>query len=157
MKVARIDQTNREHIDAFIASNWYTTQMVVHGESIDLGCAEGFCAYEGDGIVGLAIYRLLGSQMEVLSLDSLREGCGIGTALLDACIEEARANGVTRVFLVTTNDNTRALRFYQRRGFDMVALHRNAVDRARELKPEIPRVGMEGIPLRHEIELQLTP
>lgn len=131
--------------------------MVVHGECIDLARAEGFCAYEDGELVGLATYRLLGSEMEILSLDSIHEGRGVGTALLGACVDEARASGATRVFLVTTNDNPRALRFYQRRGFDMVALHLNAVDRARELKPEIPEVGMDGIPLRHEIELQMVP
>jgi hypothetical protein len=62
---------------------------------------------------------------------------------------------VPRAWLVTTNDNMRALRFYQRLGWELVAVHRGAVDRAREtLKPEIPRVGNDGIPLRDEIELE---
>lgn len=111
MIVARIYQADRERVNALIVRNWYTTQMVVHGEVIDLSCAEGFCAYEGEEIVGLVTYCLLGSQMEMLSLDSLREGCGVGTALLGACVDEARSSGATRVFLVTTNDNLRTLRF----------------------------------------------
>ena len=66
-----------------------------------------------------------------------------------------RERGVGRVWLITTNDNVRALRFYQRYGFDRVALHRNAVDAARTLKPQIPRVGLDGIPVRHELELEV--
>jgi len=33
------------------------------------------------------------------------------------------AGGVARLWLAVTNDNTPALRFYQRRGWDVVALH----------------------------------
>ena len=54
----------------------------------------------------------------------------------------------------TTNDNLKAMGFYQRRGFDMARLYRNAVDAARSIKPEIPTVGEDGIPLRHEIEFE---
>ena len=93
--------------------------------------------------------------MEILSLDSLSERRGIGTALLDEAVLAARKADCLRVMLVTTNDNLYALRFYQKRGFDMVRLIRNAVDAARNIKPEIPLTGMDGIPIRHEIELEL--
>ena len=68
--------------------------------------------------------------------------------------DEARRHGARRLWLVTTNDNTHALRFYQRRGFDLVRLDRGAVDRARVLKPSIP-LENDGIPMRHELELEL--
>jgi hypothetical protein len=55
---------------------------------------------------------------------------------------------------VTTNDNLRALRFYQRR-LRPLAVHRDAIARSRALKPSIPEVGVDGIPLRHELELEL--
>ena len=64
--------------------------------------------------------------------------------------------GCRRVWLITTNDNLRALRFYQRRGFRLVAVHPNALARSRELKPSIPEIGLDGIPLRDELELELT-
>jgi hypothetical protein len=57
--------------------------------------------------------------------------------------------------VLTTNDNVDALRFYQRRGFRLAELHPGAVDEARaRLKPEIPRVGDHGIPLRDELMLE---
>jgi hypothetical protein len=60
------------------------------------------------------------------------------------------------VWLVTTNDNLVALRFYQRRGFRLSALRPGAVDEARRrLKPAIPDAGAFGIPLRDELELEL--
>ena len=67
----------------------------------------------------------------------------------------ARERGCARLWLITTNDNVGALRFYQRRGFVLAALHRGAVDRSQAtLKPEIPRLGDHGIALRDELELE---
>jgi hypothetical protein len=37
----------------------------------------------------------------------------------------------------------------------LVAVHRNALDISRELKPEIPQLGIDGVPLRDEIELEM--
>ena len=79
---------------------------------------------------------------------------GWGTALVDAATAVARAAGCRRVWLITTNDNIDALRFYQRRGFTLVAVHAGAIDAARRVKPAIPRVGGHGIPIRDEIELE---
>jgi ribosomal protein S18 acetylase RimI-like enzyme len=79
----------------------------------------------------------------------------VGTALINAVIEAARRQGCTRVWLITTNDNLHALRFYQKRDFVLVAVHANAVARARQIKPEIPLIGRDGIPIRDEIELEL--
>lgn len=41
MDILQIDQTNREKIDAFILREWFTLQMIVHGERIELGTADG--------------------------------------------------------------------------------------------------------------------
>jgi hypothetical protein len=58
--------------------------------------------------------------------------------------------------VITTNDNVDALRFYQRRGFRLAALHQGAVDDSRaRLKPEIPEIGEHRIPLRDELDLEL--
>jgi ribosomal protein S18 acetylase RimI-like enzyme len=100
-------------------------------------------------------YHLQDGECEVLSLDSLQEGIGIGTALLDAIAEEARASGCRRAFLITTNDNIGAIRFYQKRGWRMVAVYPGAVDKSRKIKPAIPLTGSHGIAIRDEIEFEL--
>jgi DNA-3-methyladenine glycosylase I len=115
----------------------------------------GFVAEQSGQRVGLVTYQVSGDASEIVTLDSSRPGIGVGTALIEAVKEAARAAGCRRLWLVTTNDNLEALRFYQQRGFVLVAVHRNAVEAARRLKPEIPRVGAHGIPLRDEIELEL--
>jgi len=96
-----------------------------------------------------------GEQCEVLTLHAAQPWQGVGTALIEAVERLAAQQGCTRLWLITTNDNVDALRFYQRRGFYLAALHRGAVDDSRaRLKPEIPTVGNYGIVLRDEIELE---
>jgi GNAT superfamily N-acetyltransferase len=97
-------------------------------------------------------------QCEILTLHADQQWRGAGTALIEAAAQLARRQGCTRLWVITTNDNVDALRFYQRRGFCLVRAHRGAVDRSRAcLKPEIPPVGAYGIPLRDEIELERQP
>jgi GNAT superfamily N-acetyltransferase len=127
--------------------------MVVHDEVVRPAELPGFVARAGDQIVGLVTYRIADGDCEVISLDSLREGFGVGSALLGAVEEAARAAGCRRLWLVTTNDNVAALGFYGRRGFRMTGIDRGAVDRARRLKPAIPEVAANGIPIRDEITL----
>jgi GNAT superfamily N-acetyltransferase len=97
-------------------------------------------------------------QCEILTLHASEQWHGAGTALIEETGQLARRQGCSRLWVITTNDNVDALRFYQRRGFCLVRVHRGAVDRSRaSLKPEIPRVGAYGIPLRDEIELEKQP
>jgi hypothetical protein len=67
--------------------------------------------------------------------------------------KSARKHGSRNIWMVTSNDNLDALRFYQRRGYRLVTVHAGAIDMARRLKPSIPPIGNHGIPLRDEIEL----
>ena len=82
------------------------------------------------------------------------EGIGVGSALVSTLEDAARAAGCRRLWLITTNDNLEALRFYQRRGFVLAALHPGAIEASRRLKPVIPLVGHDGIPIRDELELE---
>jgi len=130
--------------------------MVSRGRLFDVVDDPGFYAEANGQWLGYATYHAQGPALEITSLEALKHGSGIGGALLAACVDAARDLRVSRLWLITTNDNTEALRFYQRRGFVIVAVHRDAVTRARaELKPEIPLTGSDGIPIRDEIELEL--
>jgi ribosomal protein S18 acetylase RimI-like enzyme len=103
--------------------------------------------------VAVLTYVIRGADCEILTLHSDRQRNGVGTALLAEVKRVARAAGCTRLWLITTNDNVDALRFYQRRGFRLAALRPGAVDDSRaRLKPEIPEVGAHGIALRDELE-----
>jgi ribosomal protein S18 acetylase RimI-like enzyme len=113
-------------------------------------------AIDGDRLLGVLTYVLDGRDCEVLTLHADIRREGVGTELMEAVQRIAREHGCRRLWLITTNDNVDALRFYQRRGMRLAALHAGAVDRARErLKPEIPEHGDYGIALRDELELEL--
>ena len=113
-------------------------------------------AEENERLVGVLTYVVDGSQCEVLTLHVDEARRGVGTALIAELKGIAARAGCARLWVITTNDNVDALRFYQRRGFRLAALHREAVDESRaRLKPDIPTVGDHGIPLRDELELEL--
>jgi 8-oxo-dGTP diphosphatase len=146
---------DRDWVSRLIAQRWAAEQIVVHGAAYVPADLPGFVAVQDEERAGLITYHVEGRDCEIVTLDSLRPGIGIGSALIEAVGEAAGQAGCRRLWLVTTNDNLDALRFYQRRGFELVAVHRGAVERSRSLKPEIPLVGAHGLPLRDEIELEL--
>lgn len=144
-----------DYVRTLLTDSWGSTVVVGHGMAMDAATLPGFVAVLDGSPVGLVTYREDGDSWELVTVNGAVGGRGVGTALLGAAADAARAAGKRRLWLITTNDNTAALRFYQRRGFDLVAVHRDAVTRARaELKPAIP-VELDGIPLRHELELEL--
>lgn len=136
----------------FWVQHWGGEVMITRGQSIRFDEVEGFVY--GDWI-GLLTFLIRGDECEVTSLDSLEEGKGIGSALIQEIIREAGERNCRRLFLITTNDNLRALGFYQRRGFELVAVRRGALNETRKLKPSVPLIGMNGIPLRDELELEI--
>lgn len=103
--------------------------------------------------VGLLTYRLEGKKCELVTIDAFLKFQGIGTNLLDRFEERMKVEGVNLIWLVTTNDNVEALRFYQKRGFHMAELHPGAVEHSRQLKPTIPLKGNFDISIRDEIVL----
>jgi ribosomal protein S18 acetylase RimI-like enzyme len=154
VEVRPLTADDRQWVAPLAMRLWGSDRVVSRGRVWVLADLPGFAAFDGEQVVGLLTYRLEAGEMELVSIDSLEEGRGVGTSLLEAAGVAARAAGCRRMWLITTNDNLKALRFYQRRGMRLVALHRDAVERSRELKPDIPQVGHHGIHLRDELELE---
>jgi N-acetylglutamate synthase-like GNAT family acetyltransferase len=143
-------------LEAFIAEDWGAAVQVVRGETVYPHRLPGFVAEDGGTVVGVATYRFLSEDCcELITLNALTAGSGIGTALVKAVIDAARSQGCRRLVVVTTNDNLNALRFYQKRGFVFSQLRPNVLARSRQIKPQIPLIGLHGIPLRDEIELEM--
>jgi GNAT superfamily N-acetyltransferase len=147
---------DRAAIAGVLRSSWGATSIAVH-DSVYAGDELPALIAERHGeIVGLLTHTTSNADgLEVVTLDALRRRSGIGSALMDAAVEVAREQGARRLWLVTTNDNLDALRFYQRRGLRIVAVDAGAVDRARTRKPSIPWVGEYGIALHDELTLEL--
>lgn len=139
-----------------VIRNWGAGFIITRGRRHDVADLQGVVAERDGSRVGLALYHVQGDECELVSLDSLVGGVGVGSGLVDAVAGRARAAGCERLWLITTNDNLRAPRFYQRRGFRLEALYPGAVTESRRLKPSIPILGYDGIPIRDEIELALA-
>ena len=129
--------------------------VVARGRKHDPSKLAGFVAEDGGTLLGAVTFLREEDEIEIVTLDSAVENRGAGTALLAAVEALARAQGVWRLCLVTTNDNIRAIRFYQKRGWNLCGFYRDAVVAARKLKPEIPPAGEDGIAIRHELEFEL--
>lgn len=141
----------RQHVTA----TWHAEIVVAHGEVFRPHELPGFIALADGEAVGLVTYRIDGDGCEIVTIDSIRPGGGIGTRLIDTVKEVALRAGCGRLWLLTTNDNLNAIGFYQKRGFSLVRVHVGAATEARRLKPSIPLIGFDGIPVRDDIELEM--
>jgi ribosomal protein S18 acetylase RimI-like enzyme len=148
---------DRAAVDAIHEREWAGPYVVAHDIRYDLRLLPTLVAVDGaDGpVVGALVWRVDADGLEVVSIAAAAPGGGAGRALLSAAVTQAREQGAHRVWLITSNDNLRALRFYQRNGMRIVAVDRGAVDRARTIKPTIPAIGADGIPLHDELVLEL--
>ncbi len=155
MEIQTLNEKFRESVNGYVRCLWGGPMCVTLGSLYDTSGLPGFVAVEEGALLGALLYREADGEMEVGALFSLVEGQGAGRKLLDAAAAEARKRNLRRLWLVTTNDNTRAIRFYQRYGFQLKAVHIGAVNEARKLKPSIPLTGDDGIPIEHEFEFEI--
>jgi GNAT superfamily N-acetyltransferase len=146
----------RPQLTRRLATSWGGPEVVTRGRLVNAAELPAFVCIAGGELAGLAAYEVRREECELVSLDAFVRGRGIGSALLDAVASEGRRRGCRRLWLITTNDNLDALRFYQRRGMRLVAVHAGAIAESRRLKPSISEVGMYGIPIRDELELELA-
>ena len=150
--IRRLTQSDLPRLRDFWVEQWGDNFIVVHKAVIRYDEVDGFIYDDWSGVI---TFVTRGEECEITSLDSLQERKGIGTALINEVLQEAREKKCRRVFLITTNDNLHALGFYQHRGFELVAIHRGAINESRKVKPSIPLIGENNIPLRDEIELEI--
>jgi ribosomal protein S18 acetylase RimI-like enzyme len=156
MEIRPATDQDRAAIEPLWIERWGSLRVVSRGrlhEALELPM---LAAVEDGRLLGVLTYEIRDGELEVVTLDAVEPGRGVGGALLGAAADEARRQDCARLWLITTNDNTRALRFYQRHGLRLTALHRDAVEDSRRLKPEIPELGDDGIPIRDELELELS-
>ena len=153
-RIERISNKTRNLVNQFFIDNWFSTDMSIRGKIIDGTKLDGFLLQENETIIGLITYTFFEDICEIVSLDSKRENMGIGSALLKEIEKIAIDNQCKKMRLITTNDNMRALQFYQKRGYCLTKLYPNAMEEVRKQKPSVPLIGDNGIPLRDEIELE---
>ena len=146
---------DKEWIKQLIIDRWGSEIVVAHQTIYTPSNLPGIVATHKSQCVGLITYQIKGNECEIVTLDSLLPSMGVGTGLIEGVKKVAQDAGCLRLWLMTTNDNVQALHFYQKSGFILVAIHSRAVEESRRIKPEIPLVNEEGIPIRDEVELEI--
>ena len=157
MNVIELSDKYKEKVERIAAKSWGSFFIVAHRELFDvrvLPCFTAVC--DEGGILGYCYYRKCGNEYEIMAIEAVKPNVGVGSALINAVAAKAQSEDCRRVYLQTSNDNIHALRFYQRRGFVICDVRLNEFEYLRKLKPEIPLIGDNDIPIMHEIELELV-
>jgi GNAT superfamily N-acetyltransferase len=113
---------------------------------IDAG--EVLVAIEGGRIVGQL--QLIDDEIKNMAVLDSHQRRGIGRALIEAALEAARAAGQHTVRVATAAADVGNLRFYQRAGFRMQSVERDAFTEDTGYRPGIE---IDGIPLRDRVWL----
>jgi ribosomal protein S18 acetylase RimI-like enzyme len=155
-EIGKIDDELRAKVQPILNETWGSPYLAVNGKLWDSWAMPGFVALdEGGNILGYLLYEFHDDICEIIVLESVVQNIGVATALINEATQIAKASGVNKVIVQTSNDNAHAFRFYQRRGFTIREVRLGAMDEARRLKPVIPLISEEGIPLRDEIEFEI--
>lgn len=152
--IRRLKDSDRDWLTGFFKENWGGETILCREKEYRVGDLGGFVAEFEGSKVGLITYSLMKEELEIASLNSLVENRGIGTRLVKEVEKYALESGAKEIKLITTNDNLNALKFYQKRGYRLSKIFSGAMDKVREIKPQVPLVGENGIPLLDEIELR---
>lgn len=156
MIILPIKTKDRIKVRQILKKRWGGEKIVYGGKIYFADRLPGFLAFKNKQVVGLVTYKVNDKICQIITIDALIKRKGIGTALIERIKEEAKIKGWKKIKLITTNDNLDGLRFYQRRGFVLNKIYKNAVEKSRKIKPEIPQIGDYQIPIRDEIELEMV-
>jgi N-acetylglutamate synthase-like GNAT family acetyltransferase len=154
--IQAISLEDSEQVRTLLCQRWGDSEIISRGKVLDTSILPGFIAKDSEGkVLGIVTLNFENDSCEIVTLDTFEKRQGFGRALFEATLESARAQRISRLWLITTNDNVNAIGFYQKVGMRMIAIHLDAVTDARKLKPEIPLVAYNGIPIRDEIEFEI--
>ena len=154
--IITLNKEYREEVNRILIDEWESTDIIIRGKVIDGTKLDGFIAMKEDKIIGLITYMIDNKECEICSLNSFIENKGIGTKLINKVKMLAKANNCGKLKLITTNNNIRALEFYQKKGFEISNIYINSMEISRKLKPSIPLLDVNGVQIKDEIELQMN-
>jgi ribosomal protein S18 acetylase RimI-like enzyme len=157
--ISALDGADSEWVRMFLIEHFGFTRVVSRGVMHQAHKLPGFIALHDGEPRALLAYAHRGDELEVVTLHAATPWLGLGSRLIAAARELACNLRCRRIWLITTNDNKPAIRFYERRGMRIAAVHRGAIAESRKLKPEIPFLGVGGRAIEEEgeFELLLTP
>lgn len=150
-KIVNINPVEDEEVKKILVENWGSTTIIAMERVHKIEDLSGFLAIQKNMVAGLLTFEIRDNSCEIVTLNSLITQIGVGSELVNRCIKMAKEEKCDLLWVATTNDNTDAMKFYQKRGFRFRAIYPNRIDQYRKIKPEIPLVGMNDIPLKDEI------
>lgn len=153
--IREIRDEDRAWVKSTLAGQWGAALIITRGIKHQADKLPGFIAHNGNEKIGLITFNIINNECEIITLNSFVRKHGIATALIERVKQAAREETCKRLWVITTNDNTYALRFYQKREFNIKTVYTNSIVESRKLKPAIPFFGIDDIPIRDEIELEL--
>lgn len=156
MRIIPKSDTHIEWVRSDIISQFGSIKIIgVKRNYEDAGILDGFIAQDQDLLLGTILYSIEGDECELVYMHAVNPGHGVGGELIDVLLETIAQRGIKRIWVITTNDNLEALAFYQKKGFKLIRLYPGQMDKVREVKPNVPHIGKNGIPLRDMIELEM--
>ena len=151
--IRSIEKTDKNWIKKVMVDAWGSAMMVA-SKLFNTLTLPGFIAEMDSKPTGIVTFDITDERLEIVSLNSILESQGIGSALIEKVKKLAKEKNLKSVWLVTSNDNIDSLKFYQKRGFRITKVYPDAIDKARKIKPQIPKIGNYGIPLKDALELE---
>jgi GNAT superfamily N-acetyltransferase len=155
IEIRRVFHGDTEWLRRMQDERWGGQIQVENGQSYRPSELPGFVAEVDGERVGYAALRMVGDVASIGLIESLRARRGVGTSLVRALAEEARAQGCVALRAVTTNDNRAAQAFYAALGFGVREVRPGAVNESRRMKPSISLTSADGTPITDEIEYEL--
>ena len=156
MRIIAKSDSHNEFVRQDLISEYGSEHIIsITREYKEASKLNGFLAEESDAFHGILLYHNEHSECELVYLHALTSERGIGKLLLQKLIQAIKNQGVQRLWVITTNDNLRALSFYQKQGFGIAKVYQKAMDRVRKIKSFVPEIGKNKIPLRDMIELDM--
>ncbi len=147
--------TDRALLEDMLKLRWSDETVFIRGDVLRADEVEGLGIYLDDRLQGVATWRIQGRILQLITINNITDRRGVSTALLEGMMALGRQKGVSLLRAYLTNDNTEGMRFFQLRGFRIVAIFPGYVDIMRQLKPSLPLKGAHGIPMRDGIELEI--
>ena len=152
-----IEKTEKDHkAVSEIIGGWGSDILVSRGKAYRTEDLDGILAYDEEKIIGLGLYYIKDKECEIVLMETFLQNKGIGTQIIEKIKEIAKTQNCKRIWLITSNDNIDAIKFYQRKGFCFANIYIKAMDESRKIKPEIPLIGNYGLPIKDEIEFELV-
>lgn len=153
--IRKIENQDHDWVRQFLKEQAGNTRMVSRGVLHQCDELPGFIGSQSRKDAGLLTYHVHEADFEVVTIHTAVRRQGLGSALLNQALSEARALQCRRLWLITTNDNEPAIQFYKNFGLHLTAVHKGAIAKSRLIKPEIPLIGLNNIPIEDEIEFEL--